>query len=184
MAALVPLGTNQAAEPGAEEQLVPVGEAAANPKAKAKGRPKTNPKGRIDIDERIDAARATVRAAAKAMGAARALFRGWKKRKNRLTRKASQLSSEDLERIAVLKRTGLWAPELTEPVIERLPNNPAAAVIAAASTATVSAPSTPNTSTPSSASNAATPAIAAEIEADDGDASAEEGRAGETLTFE
>ena len=88
MAALVPLGNSQAAEPGAEEQLVPVGEAAANPKAKAKGRPTTNPKGRIDIDERIDAARATVRAAAKAMGAARAL--------SRLEKKEEQIDTQSI----------------------------------------------------------------------------------------
>lgn len=113
---------------------------AAVPKAKARGRPKAQLKGRIDIDERIDAARATVRAAAKAMGTARALARLEKKRKNRLTRKASQLSAEDLERIAVLKRTGMWAPELAEPVIERLSIQPPPTTATSSTTASAVAP--------------------------------------------
>jgi hypothetical protein len=66
----------------AEAPAENVGGAAVNPKAKGKGRPKALPKGRIDIDERIDEARATVKAAAKAMGAARAVARLEKKRKS------------------------------------------------------------------------------------------------------
>ena len=135
----------------ADAPAEPVGEAAVNPKAKAKAKAKGKANGRIDIDERIDEARATVKAAAKAMGAARAVARLERKKKIRLTRKAAQLSAEDLDRIAVLKRTGLWSPELGEPGIERLPSS-AQAVITAGTPISTTVASVPTTLASSSSS--------------------------------
>ena len=66
---------------------------------------------RIDIDATIAAAQQEMQAAARAMAAARRQARNEKRKKQRLVRKAAGLSSQDLERIAVLKRCGLWDPE-------------------------------------------------------------------------
>jgi hypothetical protein len=138
----------------ADAPAEPVGEAAVNPKAKAKAKAKGKVKCRIDIDERIDEARATVKAAAKAMGAARAVARLERKKKIRLTRKAAQLSAEDLDRIAVLKRTGLWAPELGEPGIERLPSSAPAVITAGTPISTTVAPVPTTLASSSSSANA------------------------------
>ena len=73
------------------------------------------PRERIDIDTNIARARAEMKAAQKAVAKARAAAKQEKRKKTRLLKKASNLSASDLERIAVLKRTGLWDPTLTGP---------------------------------------------------------------------
>ena len=80
------------------------------PKAKAAAQRK--PRGRllnrptIDLDGTIEAAKQAARDAAKALTLARSEARANRKRRARLLNKAATLSAEDLERIAVLKRTG------------------------------------------------------------------------------
>jgi len=73
------------------------------------------PRERIDIDTNIARARAEMKAAQRAVAKARAASKQEKRKKTRLLKKASNLSASDLERIAVLKRTGLWDPTLTGP---------------------------------------------------------------------
>ena len=73
------------------------------------------PRERIDIDTNIARARAEMKAAQRAVAKARAASKQEKRKKTRLLKKASNLSASDLERIAVLKRTGLWDPTLTAP---------------------------------------------------------------------
>jgi hypothetical protein len=62
---------------------------------------------RLDLDESIAAAREAIKQAKKDMMEARRVNKNEKRKKKRLLRKAAQLSSEDLERIAVLKRCEL-----------------------------------------------------------------------------
>jgi hypothetical protein len=62
---------------------------------------------RLDLDESIAAAREAIKQAKKDMMEARRVNKNEKRQKKRLLRKAAQLSSEDLERIAVLKRCEL-----------------------------------------------------------------------------
>jgi len=61
---------------------------------------------RLDLDDSIAAAREAIKQAKKDMMEARRVNKNEKRKKKRLLRKAAQLSSEDLERIAVLKRSG------------------------------------------------------------------------------
>ena len=62
----------------------------------------------IDFDEHIREARSKIKDMGKALAAAKANQRNERRKKQRLVRKAATLSAEDLERIAVLKRCGLW----------------------------------------------------------------------------
>ena len=100
-----------------------VGEAA--PKAAAKAAPilmiGTGKRKRpaIDLDHTIEAARQAAKAAGMAMTKARVEQRNERRKKARLLKKAGQLSPQDLERIAVLKRTGFWDPAAEDP---RVPN--------------------------------------------------------------
>ena len=66
----------------------------------------------IDIDRNIKAAREAMKAAAKAVALAKANQRNEMRRKQRLLKKAAGLSSGDLERIAVMKRCGLFDPTI------------------------------------------------------------------------
>ena len=100
-----PTGSERAAEIG-------------QPKAKAQAQRK--PRGRllnrptIDLDGTIEAAKQAARDAAKALTLARSEARANRKRRARLLNKAATLSAEDLERIAVLKRTGRFADVTTD----------------------------------------------------------------------
>ncbi len=64
------------------------------------------------------------------------------------------MSAEDLDRIAVLKRTGLWAPELGEPGIERLPSLAPAVIAAGTPISTAVAPVPTTLGSSSSSANA------------------------------
>ena len=90
------------------------GRAAGNPTPKARGRRKDRPA--IDLDTSIQQAQQAAKDAAKALTKARAEARAERKRRARLIRKAGQLSPQDLERIAVLKRTGWWDPATGTPM--------------------------------------------------------------------
>ena len=65
---------------------------------------------RVDIDGSIAAAHAETKKAAKLMAEARREAKNEKRKKQRLMKKAAGLNSEDLERIAVQKRCGVWGP--------------------------------------------------------------------------
>lgn len=78
--------------------------AAATLPAKSKKRQRKAP---IDIDEHIETARAKMKEAQKMVTAAKTQARNEKRKKQRLVKKAATLTSEDLERIAVWKRSGL-----------------------------------------------------------------------------
>ena len=88
--------------------------------AQSKAKPQRIPRGRIlnrptiDLDSSIEAAKQAARDASKALALARSEARANRKRRARLLNKAATLSAEDLERIAVLKRTGRHAPTETE----------------------------------------------------------------------
>ena len=79
----------------------------------------------IDYDAKIQEAAASIKEMNKAMAAAKSAQKNERRKKQRLLRKAACLSPEDLERIAVLKRCGLWTGE--EP---KLPNPKAACMSA------------------------------------------------------
>ncbi len=71
---------------------------------------------KIDLDTTIAQATEAMKRANKAMHEARALARNERRKKARLLKKAASLSPADLERIAVLKRCGLWDPNLKAPL--------------------------------------------------------------------
>ena len=79
--------------------------AKASPKSKRAARPK------IDLDDEIRRANELAVASRKMLVAAKNTQRNTKKAKQRLIKKAGKLSPEDLERIAVLKRCGLFVDE-------------------------------------------------------------------------
>ena len=80
-------------------------EAKASPKSKRAARPK------IDLDDEIRRANDLAAMSRKMLLAARNSSRNNRKAKQRLIKKAGKLSPEDLERIAVLKRCGLFVDE-------------------------------------------------------------------------
>ena len=88
----------------------PAAKSKAKAMPKASGKRKARP--RIDLDDAIAAAQQSFRQAAKCMAKARADARNEKRKKARLFKKAAQLSPMDLERIAILKRSGMWDPNL------------------------------------------------------------------------
>ena len=135
---------------------------AGGPQPKASAKPKAGPHSRrrasrppIDLDDTIAAARTAAKAAAKALAQARTEARTERKRRARLVRKASQLSSEDLERIAVLKRTGFWDPTRCDAVVPGESTHPEASSSAAGCTARCDAVVPGAGSSPGSSSGAA-----------------------------
>ena len=99
----------------AEEAMVgsasgtPQAAAAASPaaaKAPPQGKKASRPK--IDLDEEIRRANDVAAMSRKMLQAAKSVSRNNRKAKQRLIKKAGKLSPEDLERIAVLKRCGMY----------------------------------------------------------------------------
>ena len=78
------------------------------------GRPKKGSRPKIDIDDEIDEANRLAEVTKKMMQAAKSAQRNSRRVKQRLVRKAGKLSASDLERIATLKRCGLFVPDPTE----------------------------------------------------------------------
>ena len=76
--------------------------------AKKRGRPV---RPRIDLDEQIAHANKLAEVSRKMLVAAKSAQKAQRKQKQRLIRKAGKLSAEDLERMAVLKRCGLYADD-------------------------------------------------------------------------
>ena len=103
-------GCSNAGGTGAEAPTTsPADKSKAKAMPKASGKRKARP--RIDLDDAIAAAQQSFRQAAKCMAKARADARTERK-KARLFKKAAQLSPLDLDRIAILKRSGMWDPNL------------------------------------------------------------------------
>ena len=104
---------------------------------KAPGRPKKGSRPRIDIDDEITEANRLTEVTKKMMKAAKSAQRNSKRVKQRLVRKAGKLSASDLERIATLKRCGLFVPEPTD---ESQSSSSTAASSSSSTTASDSAP--------------------------------------------
>ena len=80
----------------------------AAPKPKAKSKIRAGPKPRVDIDNQITEANRLSEVLKRVSQAAKTAAKNGSRAKKRLVRKAGKLSSEDLERIAVLKGCGLF----------------------------------------------------------------------------
>jgi hypothetical protein len=108
VAAAAALGAVPASSPGTLSPG-PLGEAAPSifsEKRKRLARPK------IDIDAKITDLSVDIAKAQKLLKETKTLQRNERRKKQRLIKKAAGLSSNDLERIAVIKRCGLWDPAL------------------------------------------------------------------------
>lgn len=92
---------------------------------KVRGRPKAKSKPKIDLDEEIAEANRLAEISRRMLGAAKTIQRNNRRSKQRLMRKAGKLSPEDLERIAVLKRCGLYAQNEDEASDEEARATPA-----------------------------------------------------------
>ena len=106
-------------------------------------------KATIDIDEHIATARRKMKEAQKQVSLAKAVARNEKRKKQRLMKKAATLTSEDLERIAVWKRSGM------DPVAGMLPATRAGANSAASSASGSGTPASSPALLPASNSAAA-----------------------------
>lgn len=137
------LATVAAAAPATPVSTGPagVGDGATPPPRKRQRAPK------IDIDAAIAKHMEEVKKATKLVMDARRAAKNEKRRKARLMKKASTLTAEDLERIAVLKRCGLWSPGLSgvaPPAAEdAVPEQTVAAAAASSSAAAVPPPLPP-----------------------------------------
>ena len=78
-------------------------------KARVRRRPKVSGSSKIDLDEEIAEANKLAEASRKNLMSAKNVEKKSPRQKHKLVRKAGKLSAEDLERIAVLKRCGLYA---------------------------------------------------------------------------
>ena len=126
-------------------------EPAGDEEAGRRKRPKT-PK--IDIDALIAQHMANMKNAKKLEAEAKKMVRNEKRKKQRLMKKASSLTPDDLERIAVLKRCGLWDPATGVRLLTPSERDAVGMEVGAATVA--AAPATPTAEpTPPSASAAA-----------------------------
>ena len=83
-------------------------------KARVRRRPKVSGSSKIDLDEEIAEANKLAEASRKNLMSAENVEKKSPRQKHKLVRKAGKLSAEDLERIAVLKRCGLYAEKPDE----------------------------------------------------------------------
>ena len=123
-------------------------EPAGDDEAGRRKRPKT-PK--IDIDALIAQHMANMKNAKKLEAEAKKMVRNEKRKKQRLMKKASSLTPDDLERIAVLKRCGLWDPAsgvrlLTPSERDAVGTEVGAATVAAAPNTPLAEPTPPSAS--------------------------------------
>lgn len=116
----------------------PLAGGAAETSPKKRGRPPKSSRPKIDIDDEIAQANRMAEITKKMMLAARTAQRNSRKAKQRLVRRAGKLSSADLERLAVLKRCGLYI-EAQEPSAA---SSSSAASTAASSSASSGSPAT------------------------------------------
>lgn len=96
---------------GTSSPASPVISAAGEPGAAGTPEKRKRPaRPKIDIDAKITDLSKDIAAAQKLLKETKTLQRNERRKKQRLIKKASGLSSVDLERIAVIKRCGLWEP--------------------------------------------------------------------------
>ena len=96
---------------GASSDRPPAAPTSAKAEAKASTRSKKAAKPKIDLDEEIRRANDLAAMSRKMLSVAKQTSKNNRKAKQRLIKKAGKLSPEDLERIAVLKRCGLFQEE-------------------------------------------------------------------------
>jgi len=96
---------------GASSDRPPAAPTSAKAEAKASTRSKKAARPKIDLDEEIRRANDLAAMSRKMLSVARQTSKNNRKAKQRLIKKAGKLSPEDLERIAVLKRCGLFQEE-------------------------------------------------------------------------
>ena len=108
VAAAAALGAAPASSPSTPSPG-PLGEAAPAASGEKRKRPA---RPRIDIDAKITDLSVDIAKAQKLLKETKTLQRNERRKKQRLIKKAAGLSSNDLERIAVIKRCGLWDPAL------------------------------------------------------------------------
>ena len=96
---------------GVSSDRLPAAPASAKAEAKASTRSKRAARPKIDLDEEIRRANDLAAMSRKMLSVARQTSKNNRKAKQRLIKKAGKLSPEDLERIAVLKRCGLYQEE-------------------------------------------------------------------------
>ena len=93
---------------GAADEAPQVASAASPAAAKASLQKKKVLRSKIDLDDEIRQANQLAAMSRKMLTAAKNVSRNNRKAKQRLIKKAGKLSPEDLERIAVLKRCGMY----------------------------------------------------------------------------
>ena len=93
---------------GAADETPQAAAAASPAAAKASPQSKKTSRPKIDLDEEIRRANDVAAMSRKMLQAAKSVSRNNRKAKQRLIKKAGKLSPEDLERIAVLKRCGMY----------------------------------------------------------------------------
>ena len=93
---------------GAADEVPQASSAASPAAAKARGQARKVSRPKIDLDDEIRRANDLAAMSRKMLLAAKNVSRNNKKAKQRLIKKAGKLSPEDLERIAVLKRCGMY----------------------------------------------------------------------------
>lgn len=120
---------------------------------------------KIDIDALIAQHMANMKNAKKLESEAKKMVRNEKRKKQRLMKKASSLTPDDLERIAVLKRCGLWDPEHGVRMMSASERE------AVDSHLVAPAPAAPTTPTPVPAPPPTSAAAARESEEEEGDGS-------------
>lgn len=89
---------------------------------------------KIDLDAAILKHQEEAKKAAKLIAEARRQVRNEKRKKQRILKKCAELSTEDVERMLILKRCNLWDPKTglsLETAEEDVPASPAAAAAAA-----------------------------------------------------
>ena len=108
---LIAMASTFGEQPGS---LVAVAPADVVSAPKRCGRPRKGNRPKIDIDDEIQEANRLAEVSRKMMQAAKSAQRNSRRSKQRLVRKAGKLSAADLERIATLKRCGLFVPQVPE----------------------------------------------------------------------
>ena len=127
-------GDSSAAAAAATDEVVPEeagtdsganktnrGRTGDGPAPSESGRVPTKRKPKIDIDNEIEEANRLAELFRKMQNASKVAARNATRSKQRLMRKANQLSEQDLMRLAVLKRCGIFAPEDDDTVAPPMP---------------------------------------------------------------
>ena len=108
----VPASDNMAAAAGAASAQPAVAGAPGMPDKVARPTAVRRKQGRIDYDNNIARKKVEMKELSRELRRTKADSRNEKRKKQRLVRKAAQLTIVDLHRIAALKKAGIWDPAL------------------------------------------------------------------------